>query len=111
MKATDMEDDSTPLEQSAFWAEFHDRIDREWYARRERGSRLIWMMAGALLFVDALIFCTYALEGGHWWLWFGMLVPLVTVGVMASRVLDAAERDGERLAEHDALERPWMKHT
>lgn len=103
--------DLPPPEQAESWDEFHDRIDWEWYDRMSRRSlwNPFWMTIGALLFVGALITCTYAVQGGHWWLWLVMLTPLVIGGVMAARVLDKAERDGKRLSELELLERAWAE--
>jgi peptidoglycan/LPS O-acetylase OafA/YrhL len=113
MKATAMGNDFPPPEQATSWDEFHDRIDWEWYARTRRGSlwNPLWMTIGALLFVAALVLCAYATEGGHWWLWLVMLAPLAIVGVMVARVLDKAERNGERLVELDLLERAWAERA
>lgn len=82
--------------------EFDERIDPEWSAAGDPTSA-IWRLVATLLFVDALVFCAYAVAEHHWWLWVGMLVPLAIVFAMAARAVHNMDRDGELAAS----ERTW----
>ena len=101
--------DHPPPESADSWGEFHALIDLEREARENAGSAL-WQIIAALLFVTGLVFLAYALQGGRPWLFLCALPPLAVVGVMASRALEHAERDAERAAQLDLLERAWQAH-
>ena len=98
-----------PPEQADSWGEFHARIERESTAAGSCPSGLWWGVAG-LLFGVALVVSTYALKGGHWWLWLAMLTPLAIVGVMAARAVDRMDRAHARAIELNRLESAWLAH-
>jgi hypothetical protein len=98
-----------PAEEADSWGEFHARLEFE---AADLGQPLIplwWSIAG-LLFGIGLVCCAYALQGGHWWLWLCMLVPLGIVGVMAARAVDRADRERVRRAELARLHDAWLDH-
>ena len=70
----------------------------------------LWWGVAGLLFGIALICCAYAFQGGHWWLWLGMLAPLGVVGMMAARAVERADRKRARAAELARLQDAWLDH-
>lgn len=109
-----MEREPLPPEQEVNWDDFLDWIEKEQAARRELEGTL-WrpfgFVAGALLFVVALVFLGYATSTrGHYWLWLGVLIPLAILGVMVSRVWRRIERDGGLPGNLDRLEQQRKSH-
>ncbi len=98
-----------PPESADSWGEFHALIEWE-RAERENSGSPWWRVLAALLFVTGLVFIAYAFQGGRPWLFPCALAPLAIVGVMATRAIDRAERDAERAAQLDLMERAWAAH-
>jgi hypothetical protein len=93
------------------WDDFLDWIADERAARRDlEGTpwRPLWFALGALLFVVSLVFLGYATgTQGHWWLWLGVLTPLVVLAAMVSRAWRKIERDGALASQLDRMEQAW----
>ena len=94
-----------PPEEADSWGEFHARLEFE-AAIPVRCCRVV--DAGGLLFGVGLVCCAFALQGGRWWMWLCMLVPLGVVGVMAARAVERADRRRGQPSwpMHDA----WLDH-
>lgn len=101
--------DLPPPEQADSWGEFHARIEQERAALGGQWSPL-WRSVAAVVFVAGLLFCAYGFQSSHWWLWVAMIVSLSIVGVMASRAMSNAERNGNRAAQLDRMEQEWRAH-
>jgi hypothetical protein len=109
-----MEREPLPPEQGVNWDDFLDWIEKEQAAQRELEGTL-WrpfgFAAGALLFVVALMFISYAISTrGHYWLWLGALIPLAILGAMVSRAWRRIERDGDLSKSLDRLEGQRKSH-
>jgi hypothetical protein len=98
-----------PPEQADSWGEFHARIEFE-EANSDQPLLPLWWSVAGLLFGIGLVFCAYAMQGGHWWLWLCTLAPLGVVGVMAMRAVDRADRARARAAELARLHDAWLDH-
>jgi peptidoglycan/LPS O-acetylase OafA/YrhL len=98
-----------PPEQADSWGEYHARLEMEADARVDPW-RPLWWSLGGLLFGSVLIFCAYAVQDHHWWLWLAMCATLAITGVMAVRAVDRADRDRARAAELAQLEAAWLDH-
>ena len=101
--------DLPPPELADSWGEFHARIEMERSAQ-ENGRSACWRAVAALVFVAGLVCCAYALQGGQPWLWPAAMAAFAVVGVMASRALDNAEREGLRSSQLEVMERAWEAH-
>lgn len=101
--------DLPPPEQADSWGEFHARIEQERAALGGNWSAL-WRSVAAVVFVAGLLCCAYGTQGGDWWLWIAMIVSFSIVGMMASRALSNAERNGNRAAQLDRMEQEWRAH-
>jgi hypothetical protein len=104
-----MEREPPPPEQEIHWDDLLDWIEKEQAAQRDLEGTL-WrpfgFAAGALLFVVALVFISYAISTrGHYWLWLGALIPLVILGAMVSRAWRRIERGVGMSESLDWLER------
>jgi hypothetical protein len=108
-KAIAMGREFLPPEQADSWGEYRARLEVE-TAGRIDPRRMLWWSLGGLLFGAALIFCLYAVQDHHWWLWLAMCATLAIVGVMAARAVDRADRDRVRAAELAQLEAAWLEH-
>jgi peptidoglycan/LPS O-acetylase OafA/YrhL len=97
-----------PPEQADSWGEYRARLEMETEARINP-RRMLWWSLGPL-FGAALIFCLYAVQAHHWWLWLATCAPLAIVGVMAAQALDRADRDRAQAAEPAQLEDDWLEH-
>jgi hypothetical protein len=98
-----------PPEEADSWGEFHARLEFE---AADPGPLLlpVWWTAGGLLFGVGLVCCAFALQGGRWWMWLCMLVPLGVVGVMAARAVERADRRRARAAELARMHDAWLNH-
>lgn len=98
-----------PPEEADSWGEFHARLESE---SADVGHPLmpLWWIAGGLLFGIGLVCSGFALQGGRWWMWLCMLVPLGIVGVMAARAVERADRQRGRRAELGQLHDAWLDH-
>jgi hypothetical protein len=109
-----MEREPLPPGQEVHWDDFLDWIEKEQAARRDlEGTwwRPFGFAAGALLFVVALVFISYAISArGHYWLWLGALIPLAILGAMVSRAWRRIERGGDMSESLDRLEQQWKSH-
>jgi hypothetical protein len=99
-----------PPEQADSWGEFHARLEFE---EANPGHPLVplWSVLGGALFPAALLFCGYALQGGHWWLWVCTLASFGALGVLAVRAVDRADRARARAAELARLRDAWLDHV
>jgi hypothetical protein len=69
---------------------------------------VVWQVVGALLFVAGLLFCAYAFSDRHWWMWLCSFAAFAAVFSMAARAKTTMDREAERAAEIEQLERMWQ---
>jgi hypothetical protein len=98
-----------PPEDADSWGEFRARLEFELAAP---GSWLtpLWGVVAAVLFVNALLSCGYAMQYHRPLLWLSALASLSVLGVMAVRAVERADRRRARMAELSRFEDAWQEH-
>jgi hypothetical protein len=109
-----MEREPLTPEQRVRWDDFLNWIEKEQAAQREHEGTL-WrpfgFVAGALLFVVALVFLGYAASTrGHYWLWLGVFIPLAILGAMVSLAWRRIERAAGQSVNLDQMEQLRRSH-
>jgi hypothetical protein len=96
-----------PPEDADSWGEYRARL--EWEEAEQPGLLSVaCRVAAALLFVIGLLSGGYALTYHHWWMWLCSVAAFAVLFKMATRAKANLDREGERAAQLEMLDRMWQ---